>query len=290
MTNAWIITTNNSIANLVAQARAVGGSVKAIALTEAAPEITGVDEVLHIAVEAGVPAEAYAPAVVAALAEAKSDLVFAPNRSVERIVAAAVAVANNVPLLVGGVSASADTVEISRFGGLNLETYAVSGAVVVGEGGGVAEGAAAAVVAAGGEHLAVATVSVQESGAGAVDLAGAKRIVACGRGFKEEADLGIAREFATVLGAELGCSRPLAEGNAWLSKDRYVGVSGMKVAPEIYVALGISGQVQHTSGMTGSKIVVAVNSDENAPIFDIADYGIVGDIYEVVPALTAALS
>jgi len=100
----------------------------------------------------------------------------------------------------------------------------------------------------------------------------------------------MANALADALGAEIACSRPLAEGTAWLSKDRYVGVSGMHVSPDIYVALGISGQVQHTSGMADSKIVVAVNNDENAPIFQISDYGIVGDIYEVVPALTAALS
>ena len=92
------------------------------------------------------------------------------------------------------------------------------------------------------------------------------------------------------MGAELACSRPLAEGTAWLSKDRYVGVSGMHVAPDLYLAAGISGQVQHTSGMSDSKVVVAVNSDANAPIFEVADYGIVGDLYDVLPAITAALS
>ena len=100
----------------------------------------------------------------------------------------------------------------------------------------------------------------------------------------------IAQALADALGAEIACSRPLAEGTAWMTKDRYVGVSGMRVSPDVYVALGISGQVQHTSGMAGSKIVVAVNSDAEAPIFQISDYGIVGDIYDVVPALTAALS
>ncbi len=80
------------------------------------------------------------------------------------------------------------------------------------------------------------------------------------------------------------------DGTAWLSKDRYVGVSGMHVAPDLYLAAGISGQVQHTSGMSDSKVVVAVNSDANAPIFEVADYGIVGDLYDVLPAITAALS
>ena len=103
-------------------------------------------------------------------------------------------------------------------------------------------------------------------------------------------DIVRAQARADALGAEIACSRPLAEGTEWMTKDRYVWVSGMRVSPDVYVALGISGQVQHTSGMAGSKIVVAVNSDAEAPIFQISDYGIVGDIYDVVPALTAALS
>ncbi len=290
MTNVWIITTNNSIANLVEKARNVGGTVKAVVLSSQVPAITGVDEVLHISVADNVPAEAYVPAVVSVLAEAKNDIVLASSRGIERTMAAAVAVANDVPLLVGGVSVAANEVQVSRFGGLSLETYTVSGAVVVAESGGEFAAEVAPVTTVDASHLEVSTVSVQESGVGAVDLAGAKRIVACGRGFKEEGDLSLARDLAAVIGGEIACSRPLAEGNAWLSKDRYVGVSGMKVAPEIYIALGISGQVQHTSGMVDSKVVVAVNSDENAPIFNISDYGIVGDIYEVIPALTAALS
>ena len=138
--------------------------------------------------------------------------------------------------------------------------------------------------------MGATVTNVQAAGSGPANLAAARRIVSCGRGFKAEEDLAMANALADALGAEIACSRPLAEGTAWLSKDRYVGVSGMHVSPDIYVALGISGQVQHTSGMADSKIVVAVNNDENAPIFQISDYGIVGDIYEVVPALTAALS
>ena len=131
---------------------------------------------------------------------------------------------------------------------------------------------------------------MEPAGSGPANLAAARRIVAAGRGFKAEEDLQIARNLAAALGAELACSRPLAEGTAWLSKDRYVGVSGMHVAPDLYLAAGISGQVQHTSGMSDSKVVVAVNSDADAPIFEVADYGIVGDLYDVLPAITAALS
>ena len=113
--------------------------------------------------------------------------------------------------------------------------------------------------------------------------------MAVGRGFAEEKDVDLARSFAAAMGAEIACSRPLAEGNGWLSRETYVGISGQRVAPDVYVAVGISGQIQHTAGMDESKIVVAINKDDKAAIFDIADYGIVGDLYDVLPALTKAL-
>lgn len=88
--------------------------------------------------------------------------------------------------------------------------------------------------------------------------------------------------------AELACSRPLAEGADWMSADRYIGVSGQSVAPDLYIAVGISGQIQHTVGMVDSKVVVAVNNDDKAPIFEGADYGIVADLYEALPAIVEA--
>ena len=194
-----------------------------------------------------------------------------------------------LPVVVGATSVSGSGAEVARYGGLTNETVAFQGAVLVLEGGAGVEGGPAAQTAEGGAMGATVT-NVQAAGSGPANLAAARRIVSCGRGFKAEEDLGLARTLAEALGAEIACSRPLAEGTAWLSKDRYVGVSGMHVAPDVYVALGISGQVQHTSGMADSKVVVAVNNDANAPIFRISDYGIVGDIYDVVPALTAALS
>ena len=96
-------------------------------------------------------------------------------------------------------------------------------------------------------------------------------------------------DLAGALGGELACSRPLAEGVDWLPKERYIGISGQHIAPDLYVAVGISGQLQHMVGVRDAKVIVAVNSDKAAPIFTQCDYGIVGDLYDVVPALTAAL-
>jgi len=121
-----------------------------------------------------------------------------------------------------------------------------------------------------------------------VDLNSASILVSVGRGIKEEANLPIVQELATALGAELAASRPICD-NGWLPMERQVGSSGQTVAPKVYIAVGISGAIQHLVGMKGSQCIVAINKDENAPIFEVADYGIVGDLFEIVPALTAAV-
>ncbi len=119
----------------------------------------------------------------------------------------------------------------------------------------------------------------------AVDLTQSEIIVAVGRGIKAPENLDIAKKLAEALGAELGASRPICD-SGWLPMDRQVGSSGQTVAPKLYVALGISGAIQHMVGMKGSKTVVAINKDKEAPIFEVATYGIVGDLFEIVPALT----
>jgi electron transfer flavoprotein alpha subunit len=121
-----------------------------------------------------------------------------------------------------------------------------------------------------------------------VDLTAAPRIVAAGRGIKEEGQMAIVRQLASALGAEVAASRPLCDAG-WLPMDRQIGSSGQTVAPQLYLALGISGAIQHIVGMKGSRTIVAINKDADAPIFEIADYGIVGDLFEVVPALITAL-
>jgi electron transfer flavoprotein alpha subunit len=121
-----------------------------------------------------------------------------------------------------------------------------------------------------------------------VDLSAAERIVAAGRGIKEEGNLEIVKELAEALGAEMAASRPICD-NGWLGMERQVGSSGQTVAPKLYVAVGISGAIQHIVGMKGSKCIVAINRDPEAPIFESADYGIVGDLFEVVPAIIEEL-
>ena len=137
--------------------------------------------------------------------------------------------------------------------------------------------------------LAAATIRTQaeepfRESSRAVDLTAAELIVSVGRGIKEKENIPIVEALAKVLGAELAASRPICD-NGWLPMERQVGSSGQTVSPKVYFAIGISGAIQHQVGMKGSKAVVAINKDANAPIFEIADYGIVGDLFEVVPAL-----
>lgn len=133
-------------------------------------------------------------------------------------------------------------------------------------------------------------LKVQESKSEGVNVEDAQIIVSCGRGFKKKEDIRLVSELADVLkGRTVGCSRPIAADLKWLSEDHWIGLSGHKVKPKLYVACGISGQIQHIAGMRDSGVIVAINKDPEALIFKSADYGIVGDLYEVLPKLTTAI-
>lgn len=145
------------------------------------------------------------------------------------------------------------------------------------------------------QSIAVDTTAIRQSveapfqeAKQAVDLTAAERIVAVGRGIKAEEHIALVKSLAEKLGAEVAASRPICD-SGWLPMDRQIGSSGQTVAPKLYVALGISGAIQHLVGMKGSRTIVAINKDADAPIFEVADYGIVGDLFEVVPAIVAAL-
>lgn len=155
------------------------------------------------------------------------------------------------------------------------------------------KGASAAAITAASINLDAAGIRQQpeapfQEAKAAVDLSQAERIVAVGRGIKTAENIAIAEKLARAFGAELAASRPICD-NGWLPMERQIGSSGQTVAPKLYVALGISGAIQHLVGMKGSRTIVAINKDAEAPIFEIADYGIQGDIFEVAPALIAEL-
>jgi electron transfer flavoprotein alpha subunit len=115
----------------------------------------------------------------------------------------------------------------------------------------------------------------------------AQVIVSCGRGLEKKEDRALLEELSQVLCGQVGCSRPLAEDRKWFSE--WIGLSGHKVKPKLYIACGISGVIQHVAGIRDAKVIVAINKDEQAPIFEIADYGVVGNLYEILPALKEAI-
>jgi electron transfer flavoprotein alpha subunit len=157
----------------------------------------------------------------------------------------------------------------------------------------VAKGASAAPVRALDVRVEASTIRQKpeapfQQAKQAVDLSQAERIVSVGRGIKEQANIALAQQLAEALGAEIAASRPICDAG-WLPMERQVGSSGQTVAPKLYLALGISGAIQHLVGMKGANTIVAINKDPDAPIFEIADYGIVGDLFEIVPAIIAAV-
>lgn len=138
------------------------------------------------------------------------------------------------------------------------------------------------------EQIRIKPLELFKEAKSAVDLTQAPLIVAIGRGIKAAENIPQAEALAKALGAEIAASRPICD-EGWLPMDRQIGSSGQTVAPKLYLALGISGAIQHVVGMKGARTIVAINKDHNAPIFEIADYGVVGDIFEIMPAVTEAL-
>lgn len=118
-----------------------------------------------------------------------------------------------------------------------------------------------------------------------VNLTAAKRVVGVGRGFASKEDLKMAEKLAALIGAEMACSRPIAEGEKWMAKERYIGVSGVVLKPDIYISIGVSGQIQHMIGVNQAKTLVAINKDKNAPVFKQVDIGLVADLYNVLPQI-----
>jgi len=124
---------------------------------------------------------------------------------------------------------------------------------------------------------------------GVKDIKEAKVIVCAGRGVEKEEDMSLIRELAEVLGGEVACTRPISEEMHWLPENLCIGLSGKSVKPDLYIGVGVSGQIQHVTGIRDAKVICAINNDENAPIFEVADYGITGDLYKVVPRLIQEL-
>ncbi|MGR6756410.1 electron transfer flavoprotein subunit alpha/FixB family protein [Aeromonas veronii] len=138
--------------------------------------------------------------------------------------------------------------------------------------------------------VAVTRTTTQARQSNSINLDKARLVVSVGRGIGSKENISLAEALCQTIGAELACSRPVAENEKWMEHERYVGISNLMLKPELYLAVGISGQIQHMVGANGAQTIFAINKDKNAPIFQYADFGIVGDALKILPALTAALA
>lgn len=299
MTNTYILVPGSApTGGLMPIAAQFGGTTTLVVIgdrsqAEAAAE-SGADRVVWFPTGSDEPAEAFASAV-ARLVASEPGPVLAGRDPASRVLLGAAAAALGAPVIVGAreVNAVADGYRVTAevFGGIALRTTEVDGPVaLLVDGGATVDGCPPApVIEQPVVGLPIAQLSLQVDKGAVAHLGSAARVVAVGRGLRSQDDLSLVKELATALGAELGCTRPLAEGLDWLGRDRYIGISGQQIAPELYLALGISGQLQHIAGARRADVIVAVNIDEKAPIVAEADYLLVGDLYDVVPALTSAM-
>jgi electron transfer flavoprotein alpha subunit len=297
--DTWVVVGDNpGISNLMTIARSLGGSVSAaVAGPQSLADIvatSGVGRVVWFGEPADAPVEAYATLVADAVKGATGVLLGGRHPS-ERVLLGAAAASLQAPVLTEPLSISVEGSDVvvthSVFGGIAEETVSIRGPVAIMVDGGPIPlaGGSSPVEEITGTPLAMRVTGTKPSSFEEVDLGSAPRVIGIGRGLKTEADLAMIEALAKAAGAEIACSRPLAEGLNWLGKDRYIGISGQHIAPKLYLAIGISGQLQHMAGVREAETIVAINSDPDALVFKDADYCLVGDLYEIVPAITRVL-
>ena len=300
----WAFSDSASIANEVASAASAiaastGGSFTVVGLDNAGPELAGEDKVvLKSKTELAGSPEGVAEALARAAKESGPDVILVGSTRNGKEVASRLAVKLGRPCVsdVFGLGLAEGSLHGKRnvFAGKLQAEVAVPlpcvAAVKVGAYAAMPASAAKAVEKDVGDlPTKVRLVEKREKQKGTVDLKGAKLIVSAGRGVKKKEDLSLLNDLASELGGALGCSRPLSSDMGWLPEEHHIGLTGISVHPDLYLAVGISGQLQHVAGIKDSKVIAAINSDKSAPIFEASDYGVVGDLYAVVPALLKEL-
>ena len=298
MSTYVIVAGNPSVAELVNTAVGLGRPVVAVVVgsqdltaTVTAP---GIDRVVWLGDPGSTAFEAFGSAV-ADIVAADPGVVLGGRHPQERVLLGAVAAKLGAPVVMGATEVVAEgastVVTHGVYGGISLATQVFDGpvALVLDGGAQLAGGGSAPMETVSATPGPIQVVSLEPNPVAAANLGAAQRVVGVGRGLKAKEDLPIVEALATAMKAELGCSRPVAEGLEWLPKDRYIGISGQHIAPELYIMVGISGQIQHMGGCRDSKIIVSINTDKDAPVVQESDYVLTGDLYALVPAITAAL-
>ena len=276
--NAWVIAENPTAVSTLSAGAAQFGEATAVIHCE---DLETDSWLNHI------------PAIVAKVKERKPELILIEATKNGRLTAAAIAAAMGTSVLTDAAELKVESgAVVSKrmvYGGAAFKTEQATGTAVVCVGAGVfeANGAIATeLIALKASPSGIRLVETRQKETQTVNLGAAKVVVGVGRGFGKAENLYLAQELAAAVGGEVGCSRPVAEEEKWMPKELYIGVSGAMIKPDVYIGCGISGQIQHMVGINQSKVIVAVNKDKNAPIFKQCDYGIVGDLNTVLPALT----
>jgi len=296
----WAFSESPSVANEMASvasaiAGAVGGVFTVVGLDDSGPLLAGEEKlVVRANTQLSASPEAAATALAAAAKEASPDVILVGSTRDGKEIASRVAVKLGRPCSseVFGVSLGTGTLQGRRnvFAGKLIADVFLPLPCVAALKVGTNPTLPASAAMAREKMVEVATSKVKlverrEKQRGTVDLRGAKLIVSAGRGVKKKEDLALVSELATALGGALGCSRPLSADMGWLPEEHHIGLTGVTVHPDLYLAVGISGQLQHVAGVKDSKVIAAVNTDKSAPIFEASDYGVLGDLYAVVPAM-----
>jgi electron transfer flavoprotein alpha subunit len=299
---SYVISENNSfLAELCAGAKKVADNVTAIVFGDASSVVCGADHILTCPLEETGSPEDYAKAIAEEIKKVDSACVLVGNTIIGRALAGMLgvyldtAVFTNIAQLslegdkpcfdrtvFGGTANKKQTVE-TPYSVFTVNSGIFDAEEAIGTCGDVAQ-------ISGSPSTSLKRISKDEKRETAVNLVAAKRIVDVGRGLAAEEDLEMCRKLASVINAEVGCSRPIAENNKWMPKACYMGITGVQVKPDLIICAGVSGQVQHIGGINKSKTIVAINKDKSAPIFKNCDFGLVGDMYKIIPLLTDKLS
>jgi len=296
----WAFSESPSVANEVASsastiARAAGGTFTVVGLDDSGPLLAGEEKVvLKADTRLSTSPEAAADVLARLAKEANPDVILVGSTRDGKEIASRIAVKLGRPCVseVFGAALVGETLQGKRnvFAGKLVAEVVLPLPCVVA----VKVGTTSALPASAGkaEEKVMGSVpsktklvEMREKQKGTVDLKGAKLIVAAGRGVKKKEDLAIVSELAAALEGAVGCSRPLSADMGWLPEEHHIGLTGVTVHPDLYIAVGISGQLQHVAGIKDSKVIAAVNTDKSAPMFEASDYGIVGDLYAVLPAM-----